>query len=86
MKLVDAGNYFNKKAFDEICAELEKAQAVEVYIDCIGHTRNNDTQEDYKEALIEKYRDRLKVDRIDGGYSYSYQYGLKYFAGGGKDA
>lgn len=85
MKTINGQNYFNEKSFNEICEALEKMQVVSVYIDCIGHTRNNDEQEAYKEALIAKYRDRLKVDKIDGAYSYSYQYGLRYFAAGGKN-
>ena len=85
MKTINGGNYFHDKAFNEICEALERAQAVQVYIDCIGHTRNNNEQEAYREALVEKYQDRLKVDKIDGAYSYSYAYMLRYFAAGGKD-
>lgn len=81
-KIVNGANYFNEKSFNEICEALESAKTVKVYIDCIGHTRNNNEQEAYKEALIEKYQDRLKVDKIDGSYSYSYMYGLRYFAAG----
>lgn len=80
MKVVNGQNYFNEKSFNEICEALEKAQAVQVYIDCIGHTRNNNEQEAYKEALIEKYADRLKIDKNDGGYSYSYSYALRFFS------
>ncbi len=82
MKIINGQNYFNEKSFNEICEALEKAGTVQVYIDSIGHARNNNEQEAYKEALIEKYADRLKVDKIDGGYSYSYVYSLRYFAGG----
>ena len=85
MKTVNGGNYFNEKAFNEICTELEKIQVVQVYIDCIGHTRNNNEQEIYKEKLIEKYQDRLKIDKIEGAYSYHYEYALRYFAAGGKN-
>ena len=83
--LINGGNYFHEKAFNEICEALESAKSVQVYIDCIGHTRNNNEQEIYKEALIEKYADRLKIDKTDGGYSYSYSYCLRWFTGGGKD-
>lgn len=85
MRTIDCKNYFNEKSFNEVCEALEKAEAVEVYIDVIGHTRNNYEQEAYREALEKKYGDRLKVDKIDGAYSYSYTYGLKYFAAGGKN-
>ena len=76
-KIINGGNYFHEKAFNEICEALEKGEAVEVYIDCIGHTRNNNEQEAYKEALTEKYGSRLKFEQSAGGYSYSYTYELK---------
>ena len=85
MKVIDGQNHFNKKSFNEMCEVLEKAESIEVYIDCTGHTRNNDEQEAYREALENKYGDRLKVEKIDGAYSYSYTYGLKYFAAGGNN-
>lgn len=85
MKTIDCGNYFHEKAFNEVCEALEKGEAVEVYIDVIGHTRNNYEQEAYKEALQQKYGSRLQIDKIDGAYSYSYTYGLRYFAAGGKN-
>ena len=84
MKTINGGNYFHEKAFNEICEALEKGKTVQVYIDCIGHTRNNYEQETYREELLEKYQDRLKVDKSEGGYSYNYIYNLRYFAAGGK--
>ena len=77
MKVLNAGNYFHEKGFNEICAALENGEAVEVYIDVIGHSRNNQEQEVYKEELQLKYGDRLQVERVEGGFSYSYQYSLK---------
>lgn len=77
MRTINGGNYFHEKAFNEICEALENAEKVQVYIDCIGHTRNNNEQDAYFEALTNKYKDRLIADRTDGGYSYSYSYTLK---------
>lgn len=77
MKTINGGNYFHEKAFNEICETLEKGVAVQVYIDSIGHTRNNNEQEVYKEALQEKYGSRLLIDNNEGAYSYSYSYQLK---------
>lgn len=77
IKVINGQNYFKEKSFNEICEALEKAETVEVYIDCVGHTRNNDEQERYREALEEKYGDRLNVEKYDGAYSYSYIYKLK---------
>lgn len=86
MKVINGQNYFNKKSFNEICEVLEKGESVTVYIDVIGHGANNREQEAYKEALLKKYQNRLKVEKNEGGYSYSYTYGLRYFAAGGKNA
>lgn len=77
MKTINCGNYFNEKAFNQVCNALEEKQEVKVYIDCMGHTRNNYEQETYKEELEKKYADSLKTTLIDGGYSYSYSYYLK---------
>ena len=85
MKTINGQNYFNEKSFNEICEALEKVQVVQVYIDVIGHGANNREQEAYREALEKKYQDRLKVDRIDGGHSYHYEYMLRYFAAGGNN-
>ena len=85
-KLIDCGNYYNEKSFKELCAELEKGQAVEVYIDSIGHTRNNNEQETYKEELLKKYQSNLMIEKTNGAYSYNYSYRLKCFASGGENA
>lgn len=77
MKTINGGNYFHEKAFNEICKTLERGEAVQVYIDCIGHTRNNNEQEAYKEALENKYGDKLQTTEHGGAYSYSYSYQLK---------
>lgn len=77
MKLINGKNYFNKDSFNEMCQELEKGEEIEVYIDCIGHTRNNMEQESYKESLVEKYGSQLDVAYHDGVCSYSYSYKLK---------
>ena len=77
MKTINGGNYFHEKAFNEICEALEKGEAVEVYIDVIGHSRNNYEQEAYKEALENKFGDRLQTTENSGAYSYSYSYQLK---------
>ena len=77
-KCVNGGNYFIKERFEVMCQELEKGECIEVYIDCIGHTRNNMTQEEYKEHFIEKYGDKVEVIYNDGVCSYSYSYKLNY--------
>jgi len=76
-KLIDCGNYFHESRFKKVCEALENGEAVQVYIDCIGHTLNNYEQENYKEALLEKYADKLKVELLKGTFSNSYSYSLK---------
>jgi hypothetical protein len=76
-KLINGGNYFNSVSFDKACKALKQGDTIEMYIDVIGHTRNNIVQEEYEEALIKKYGDRLIVEKEQGSYSYSYSYRLK---------
>ena len=75
-ELVNCQNDFYSGCFNEVCVKLETGKTVHVYIDCIGHTRNNLVQEIYREKLMEKYGDRLLVDSSEGGFSFSYYYKL----------
>ena len=65
-----------EKSFNDICSFLENGLKVRVGIDCIGHTRNNMEQENYRRALVKKYDRRLNVELIEGASSYSYKYSL----------
>lgn len=76
-KTVSGKNYFNEESLKEMIKELDSGNEIDVYISCIGHTRNNMTQEAYKKALKEHYGDRLEVFYNDGVCSYSYSYKLK---------
>ena len=76
-KLINGENYFNPVSFDEACKALEQGDTIRIGIDCIGHTRNNNEQEAYKEALTERYGDGLWVECSKGAVSYSYTYKLK---------
>lgn len=73
--LVNCGNYFNTGGFNKLCEELEKGNAVEIYIDCIGHTRNAMETRNYVYALHEKYGDRLM--RLGSHYDFDTIYMLK---------
>ena len=75
--LINGRNYFNQKSFTEMCEVLEAGNVLEVYIDCIGHTRNNYEQENYRKALQQKYLENLETEIWNGAYSYSYIYRLK---------
>ena len=81
MKTMDGSNIFRKENFEEMCKELESGERIAVYIDCIGHGRNNDTQDDYNNALNKKYGKQLEEKFIEGSFSYSYEYQLKKEAG-----
>lgn len=75
-KLIDCGNYFHESRFKLVCEALENGEAVKIHIDCIGHTQNEYEQETYKEELTAKYKDRLKHEKNEGAFSYSYTYKL----------
>lgn len=74
---INCGNYFHESLFKVVCETLEKGETVKVYIDCIGHSQNNYEQEEYKNALLEKYGENINCEKIDGAFSFSYQYNLK---------
>ena len=74
--LVNCGNDFYERFFAEVRALLDSGSVVKIYVDCIGHTRNNTVQEIYREKLVEQYGDKLVVAKDEGGYSYSYSYKL----------
>lgn len=57
--LINCKNYFNEESFQVVCEALEAGKDVQIYIDCIGHTRSYYESERYKEALEKKYGKRL---------------------------
>lgn len=61
-KLIDGKNYFNETSLNEMCAALESGEAIRIYIDCIGHTRDTMETANYVEALKKKYGDKLQID------------------------
>ena len=75
--IVNVWNDFYTQKFELLCSELEKGFIVVPYVDCIGHIRNNWVQEAYKEDLIKKYGESLKVNCSECTYSYHYEYELK---------
>lgn len=74
---VNGTNDFNKNSFNEMCGFLRRGERIEVVISCIGHTRNNMVQEDYRRALEEEFGDELITTYHEGVCSYSYMYELK---------
>ena len=75
-RTVNGGNTFYRDRFKEMCEVLECGLKMTVYISCIGHTRNNMTQETYRRALVAHFGDRLKVTHNPGYCSYDYTYVL----------
>lgn len=61
-KLVNCTNYYNEQSLAELQALLEQGEAVQIYIDCIGHTRTMNETALYVEALQKAYGDRLQAD------------------------
>ena len=74
---VSGSNYFQEKHLNEMIKLLDKGESIHVGIECIGHTRNNTEQENYKRALIEHYGNKLEIKQSSGVYSYYYEYKLK---------
>ena len=74
--LVDGSNYFNNQDFNKMVELLEQGNEIEVMISCIGHTRNNMEQEEYKKHLEERFGDKLIITNQSGYNSYSYSYKL----------
>lgn len=70
--IVNCKNYFNEKSFQEVCEALESGKDVQIYIDCIGHTRSQMESMNYRDALKEKYGRRLKKhsDPVFDPFSY----------------
>lgn len=75
--IINGKNYLNHNSLSQMFEALESGRVIEVYIDCIGHTRNNYEQENYRKELIKKYGVKLEIELINGTYSYSYCYRLK---------
>jgi hypothetical protein len=74
---VSGSNYFNNKDLDKMIELLDNGETISVGISCIGHTRNNMEQENYKRALEEHYKDKLEIMFHEGVCSYHYDYKLK---------
>lgn len=70
--IVNCKNYFNEKSFQEVCEALESGKDVQIYIDCIGHTRSDYESKNYRDALKKKYGRRLQRhgDPVFNPYSY----------------
>ena len=68
-KLVNGKNYFNEESLKEMCERLETGETIGIYIDCIGHARNQMETAAYVRALKDKYGDKLIVDTESNWYT-----------------
>ena len=68
-KLVNGKNYFNEESLNKMCEKLEKGETIGIYIDCIGHTRNQMETAAYVRALQDKYVDNLIIDTESNWYT-----------------
>ena len=73
---ISVANGFYQDKLQLLIDALDKGQMVVPIVDCIGHTRNNSTQEAYKSELIKRYGSRLIVECSSGVCSYNYTYKL----------
>lgn len=64
IETINCNNYFNEGGCVRLSEALEAGKAVNIYIDCIGHTRSEYETANYVEWLRGKYGDRL--ERVSG--------------------
>ena len=67
---VNGTNTFNPESFAKMCRLLEAGKTIEIQINCIGHTRRGMMRDAYRQALEEKYRDRLEVVPPEAAYHF----------------
>lgn len=58
-KTINGSNYYQEKHLEEMKQALEAGETIEIYIDCIGHTRARVTEDRYAAELRKAYGDRL---------------------------
>ena len=71
--LVDVGNYFIPTRYENLKQVLENGKLVEIYVNCIGHTRAVWVEQEYAENLKKEYGERLVVNGCPGDYGTTYR-------------
>lgn len=69
--VINCGNYYNEKSLNELCNALNEGKDVQIYIDCIGITRDTNESHKYYTKLKEIYGDKLK-EYPDNIFNHSY--------------
>ena len=71
--LVNVGNYFIQEKYENLKQVLEGGKLVEIYVDCIGHTRAYMVEREYAENLRKEYGERLVINGCPGEYGTTYK-------------
>ena len=71
--LVNVGNYFIQEKYENLKQVLEGGKLVEIYVDCIGHTRAVWVEQEYAENLRKEYGERLVINGCPGAYGTTYK-------------
>ena len=61
--LVDCTNYFNDIGIERLKNAIEAGHAVQIYIDCVGHTATARETAAYVTWLKYTYKERLVADK-----------------------
>ena len=62
-KTINVGNYYTEERFQVVKEALEQGNTVRIYVDCIGHSRTEMVESEFREALQGEYKDKLVYKR-----------------------
>lgn len=72
-KLVNVWNDFYPERYEVLKQTLEEHKMVQIYVDCIGHTRSHWVEQAYADKLKQEYGDRLIITGNPGEYGTTYE-------------
>lgn len=70
--LVNVWNEFYPSKFERLKTILEEGNVVQIYVDCIGHTRSYWVEVEYADRLKKEYGDRLVITGEPGHLNTTY--------------
>ena len=62
-KTINVGNYYTEARLQEVKEALEQGYTVRIYVDCIGHSRTEQVEWEFREELQKEYKDKLVCKR-----------------------
>lgn len=77
METMNGMNYFNQESFEQLCEMIESGKHVKVYIDCIGFSRAHYEGLHYRDAVEEKYGDKVKITKHESNYYDEWSFKLE---------